>query len=172
MNRSTKLLIGSVIVLAAIGAAWWWRGRQPGRLVHDVAAPQQPGRPAAAPAQTSSRAPAPASPNPAPIPAQPVAGPLASETPPAPAPELLPSSPKIKTQNPKPEAKSAPPPSPAVSSSSATEIVGTARMLAAHVPLRAPAVANPDSPQNRAILQTMVAKALARSRSTAPAIAR
>jgi hypothetical protein len=35
-------------------------------------------------------------------------------------------------------------------------------MIAAHAPLRAPAVADPDSPENRVILQTMLSKALTR----------
>lgn len=42
-----------------------------------------------------------------------------------------------------------------------TTAVATDRMIAAHAPLRTPAVANPDSEENRQILQTMVLKALA-----------
>lgn len=46
------------------------------------------------------------------------------------------------------------------------EVAATHRMYAAHAPLRAPAVANPDSVQNRQILQTMVNKALSRANGT------
>ena len=42
------------------------------------------------------------------------------------------------------------------------ETRATDRMIAAHAPLRAPAVADPDSPENRVILQTMLSKALTR----------
>lgn len=48
------------------------------------------------------------------------------------------------------------------------ETAATARMYAAHAPLRTPEVADPDSAANRQILQTMVFKALARS-ATPPA---
>lgn len=48
------------------------------------------------------------------------------------------------------------------------EAVGTRRMYAAHAPLRTPAVADPDSGQNRQILQTMVSKALARATEPQP----
>lgn len=40
------------------------------------------------------------------------------------------------------------------------EVAATARMYAAHASLRAPAVADPDSDQNRQILQAMITKAL------------
>jgi len=40
------------------------------------------------------------------------------------------------------------------------ELHASARMYAAHAPLRAPEVADPDSPANRGILQAMVAKAI------------
>lgn len=40
------------------------------------------------------------------------------------------------------------------------EVVATERMYMAHVPLRNPEVADPDSENNRRILQTMVVKAL------------
>ena len=49
------------------------------------------------------------------------------------------------------------------------EPAATARMYAAHAPLRTGEVADPDSKTNRKILQTMVTKALARTASrTAP----
>jgi hypothetical protein len=41
-------------------------------------------------------------------------------------------------------------------------------MYAAHAPLRAPEVADPDSASNKQILRTMVAKALARSATPPP----
>lgn len=44
-------------------------------------------------------------------------------------------------------------------------LVGTRRMIAAHAPLRTPAVADPDSVENKRILQAMVFKALERSSS-------
>lgn len=43
------------------------------------------------------------------------------------------------------------------------EMLATARMIAAHAPLRAPEVIDPDSAYNRRILQTMVSKAIARA---------
>jgi hypothetical protein len=45
--------------------------------------------------------------------------------------------------------------------------VGTARMYMAHAPLRVPAVADPDSEENRRILETMVRKALAENATSA-----
>jgi hypothetical protein len=44
-------------------------------------------------------------------------------------------------------------------------------MYAAHAPLRAPEVADPDSTANRQVLQTMVTKALARAGTAAPVVA-
>lgn len=55
-------------------------------------------------------------------------------------------------------------PEPATTGASQAEISGTMRMYEAHAPLRTAAVANPDSAENREILQTMVTKALARAR--------
>jgi hypothetical protein len=43
------------------------------------------------------------------------------------------------------------------------EAAATARMYAAHAPLRTPELADPDSQSNKRILQTMVQKALAQS---------
>lgn len=51
----------------------------------------------------------------------------------------------------------------------ATEVAATRRMFAAHASLRTAAVANPDSAQNRLILQTMVLKALSRASEVQPA---
>jgi hypothetical protein len=42
-------------------------------------------------------------------------------------------------------------------------------MYMAHAPLRDPAVADPDSEQNRQILQSMVTKALSRASQAQPA---
>ena len=49
-----------------------------------------------------------------------------------------------------------------------TESRATLQMYAAHAPLRAPELANPDSTTNRQILQTMVQKALQRKATDAP----
>ena len=49
------------------------------------------------------------------------------------------------------------------------ELAATARMYAAHAPLRSPEVADPDSAANRQILSTMVAKALAQPATPPPA---
>jgi hypothetical protein len=46
-----------------------------------------------------------------------------------------------------------------------SEEMATRRMYAAHFPLRTPEVADPDSPSNRQILQTMVQKALAHAKA-------
>ena len=48
------------------------------------------------------------------------------------------------------------------------ETLATRRMYMAHVSLRAPEEANPDSETNRRVLNTMVMKALAQSRAPAP----
>ncbi len=40
------------------------------------------------------------------------------------------------------------------------QVLATRRMVAAHSPLREPSVADPDSPENKQILQAMLAKAL------------
>lgn len=68
------------------------------------------------------------------------------------------------------EAASAPAAVPQSSGPVGDERLGTARMVAAHAPLRTAEVANPDSVANRQILETMVAKALAQAKqaSTAP----
>lgn len=58
-------------------------------------------------------------------------------------------------------AASAPIVSEAPAAKDSPEVAATARMYAAHAPLRAPEVANPDSKSNKQILQTMVNKALA-----------
>jgi len=50
----------------------------------------------------------------------------------------------------------------------ADELAATARMFAAHAPLRTPEVADPDSAANKAILQTMVFKALAQPAQPPP----
>ncbi len=51
----------------------------------------------------------------------------------------------------------------------AAEVAATVRMIAAHAPLRVREVADPDSASNKEILNTMVQKALARSKAVAPA---
>lgn len=48
------------------------------------------------------------------------------------------------------------------------EVAATARMYAAHAPLRTPEVSDPDSETNRRILQTMVTKAIAQGPSLPP----
>jgi hypothetical protein len=68
-----------------------------------------------------------------------------------------------------PAATEATPSAPTPDESAIPEAVGTRRMYGAHAPLRTPAVANPDSEQNRRILQTMVTKALVRSSEVNPA---
>lgn len=55
---------------------------------------------------------------------------------------------------------------------SRAEVLASVRMYMAHAPLRAPAVANPDSPENREILNTMVLKALAGTAATPPTLHR
>lgn len=50
-----------------------------------------------------------------------------------------------------------------------SETAATARMYAAHAPLRVPEVADPDSASNKQILATMVAKALAAPAAPPPA---
>jgi hypothetical protein len=50
--------------------------------------------------------------------------------------------------------------SPVDAAQRANEEAATLRMYEAHAPLRTAAVANPESPENRAVLQTMVMKAL------------
>jgi len=46
------------------------------------------------------------------------------------------------------------------------EVAGTKRMYAAHAPLRTRSAVDPDSEQNRQVLQTMVTKALSRADAT------
>jgi hypothetical protein len=67
---------------------------------------------------------------------------------------------------PAPEMK--PPAAPVRVAENPAELAATARMYAAHAPLRVPEVADPDSATNKQILQTMVTKALAQP-ATAPA---
>ena len=62
-----------------------------------------------------------------------------------------------------PAATPSQPASAASSAASTGEVAATRRMYGAHAPLRTQAVANPDSEQNRQILQTMVTKALVRA---------
>lgn len=47
-------------------------------------------------------------------------------------------------------------------SNRSAEAAGTGAMIAAHASLREPAVADPNSPENRVVLQTMLSKALRR----------
>jgi hypothetical protein len=78
-------------------------------------------------------------------------------TPPT-APVAVAATPAVLTPPPAPPpavAKPAPPANPAV-------MAATERMYLAHASLRTPEVADPDSASNRQILDTMVAKALAR----------
>jgi cytoskeletal protein RodZ len=56
-----------------------------------------------------------------------------------------------------------PTPAPGTAETQATD-----RMIAAHASLRTPAVADPDSKENRAILQTMLSKALTRKDAKPP----
>lgn len=61
---------------------------------------------------------------------------------------------------------------PIVEADSRAESLATARMYAAHAPLREPTVANPDSAENREILRTMAFKALAGPAPTPPSTQR
>lgn len=92
--------------------------------------------------------------------------------------ELVPSSPAVVLQTPSlvpPAAaplRSVPASSalvPVTSRPSIDEVGATARMYAAHAPLRVHEVADPDSEGNRRILQTMVEKALVRTSAPASA---
>jgi hypothetical protein len=62
-----------------------------------------------------------------------------------------------------------PPQPPAGPVSQPAEVRATRAMYMAHAPLRDPAVADPDSEQNRQILQSMVTKALSRASQAQPA---
>lgn len=55
-------------------------------------------------------------------------------------------------------------PQPVLTEDNHEQVAATRRMYMAHAPLRTPEVADPDSGQNRVILETMVTKALQRSR--------
>jgi len=55
--------------------------------------------------------------------------------------------------------------SPTAAKLSAGEVAASRRMYMAHAPLRAPAVANPDSPENQRIFNTMVKNTLNRAKS-------
>jgi hypothetical protein len=61
-----------------------------------------------------------------------------------------------------PAAAPAAPTEPPLPPDNVPEIQASARMYAAHAPLRVPEVADPDSAANREILQAMVTKAIRR----------
>lgn len=65
-----------------------------------------------------------------------------------------------------------PTPAQPVSSASPATVspteLATERMIIAHAPLRKPALADPDSPENRQVLQTMLQKALLRNQQPPP----
>lgn len=75
---------------------------------------------------------------------------------PAPAVRLLPSVATIAVP---------PGPDTALQSPLPAEVAATRRMYGAHAPLRTPEVSDPDSEQNRLILELMVRKALTRAES-------
>lgn len=74
------------------------------------------------------------------------------------------SEPQNAAPSPAPQSASTSQPAPA-----GDEVQRTQQMYLAHAPLRTAEVADPDSATNRRILQTMVEKALARSREQVPA---
>ena len=63
-------------------------------------------------------------------------------------------------------ASSIPDPAEAEFAATDRQLAGTHHMVAAHAPLRTPEVADPDSSTNREILNSMVTKALARSKES------
>jgi hypothetical protein len=88
-------------------------------------------------------------------------------------------APVVSTVSPTPRVEAAPlpsqPPEPAPPATAPTQAItetaemrATNRMIMAHASLRAPAEANPDSKENREILQTMLSKALTRKETPPP----
>ena len=86
---------------------------------------------------------------------------------PVPKPAVRPTA-QVAVEAPtKPSEPIVPKKAPPISEARTQAINGTQQMILAHASLRAPEVTNPDSETNRQVLQTMVAKALARARSAA-----
>lgn len=108
---------------------------------------------------------------PAPVAATPPAAPPAAPSPSLPTPpaDTLPAT-TVATAQPSnatvtPTAAPATTAAPVAASAPAQltpEEQATSRMIEAHAPLRVPAVADPDSKENRVVLQTMLHKALIR----------
>lgn len=162
-SRSTLIL--TLAALALLGVALWYlRSRVSAPLAAPLAqtkpAPAA-ARPKAASLAVRNEAVAP-SPVAAPGPAM-ALSPAAPAAPPRNSPDIAP----IPRSHEAPSPSASPAPTPRDAAERPTEIAATARMYAAHAPLRTPEVADPDSPGNRRILQTMIGKALGPSRAAA-----
>lgn len=154
ISRPRRVLLGLLVVAALTVAFIWKTADKPNGAAPSVPAAQLP---------PSNAAPVAAS---TPPPVGPVVAPKAEApampVPPSPAPTPVAAVAPVQTP---PAAASSVPPSVAMAAPSVDEVAATARMYAAHAPLRLPEVADPDSETNRRILQTMVEKALARTAS-------
>ena len=168
MNAKTKIVVAAVVFGLIAAALWRIFPRQ--RIESHVPIAVKPRAVAPAdgaivpekprPVAASSAAPSTAAMSP------PVPTPVASTLIALPAPAVTPaSSTSDATDQSQPLMSSASQPQPLSQSDS---ILATQRMYLAHASLRTPEVADPDSVGNRQILQTMLAKALARPEATRP----
>lgn len=151
-SRKTFRLLLMVAGLAAIVVGWYLtKSREvaptPARQAAKPAPKVEP--PVAAPPATKGDAPAP------------TALARTSGEPAAPAQASLPPAPTVAPTAPLPQAAFVVP-------LAAPEELATERMITAHAPLRTPAVANPDSPENHKALQAMLVKALQRKEGPPP----
>jgi hypothetical protein len=154
MTTRTKLLSLSALLALGLAAGLWWFNR-----------PRPASGPQAAPMAQSAEASLPVlAPAAVPEPAASVAVPPVATTVSAPSPAstaiATPAPVTTATSNP-PSPSTVAPAAPAAPVQNSTELAASARMYAAHAPLRTPEVADPDSAANKRILGTMVAKMLA-----------
>jgi hypothetical protein len=171
MKKRAAFLLVAVLATVALLIAWRHYRTQPTDTVATKPATEPAANLAATPAGATSAsvaaAPTPASPSAVQRMAMsmPTAAPLPMPTPAAPpisAAQV--QEPTAPTADPTPN--SAAPAATIVAAPALPhidEVTGTRRMILAHAPLRDPRVANPDSVENRQVLQSMVAKALARA---------
>ncbi len=169
MKKNAIVVLAVVLAAVALVVVWRHTRTQPANAV----ATKPVTSPAAAVA-TTSRQPSPASAAPSPTSPLATSGAVTAAPAAAPLPAPMPAVPPIAAA-PAPEPTvPATEPTPTTSATTAAvqtapalphidEVTATRRMILAHAPLRDPKVADPDSVENRQVLETMVAKALARA---------
>lgn len=155
-NRSTRRLLMTLCSLALIAGLWRWRQSERNASRDRVSTAREVTAPVAL-ARAKVRATPPAAPAIPEVASAPAAKPATASQTSATAAGATQSQPQAPAST-----------TPAVGASSIEptdkpEVQATRRMYAAHAPLRTREVADPDSETNRAVVQTMLQKSLARA---------